>query len=101
MLNDKKAPYHGYFFKLLTCQGKHAPGGAYSYLINGRMLAGFAFVAWPAEWANTGVMTFMVNQEGKVYQKNLGAKTAALAAVMTTYDPDPTWKPASAGGQSN
>jgi hypothetical protein len=91
MLNDKKAPYHGYFFKILTCQGKHAPGGAYSYLINGRMLAGFALVAWPAEWANTGVMTFMVNQQGKLYQCNLGKKTARIAAAMTCFDPDSKW----------
>jgi hypothetical protein len=65
------------------------------------MLAGFALVAWPEEWGNSGVMTFMVNQEGKVYQRNLGAKTAALAAAMTTYDPDPAWKPTSADGPSN
>ena len=76
MLNDEQAPYHGYYFKILTRQGKHAPGGKYDYIINGRMIAGFALVAWPAEWGNTGVMTFIVNQQGKVYQKNLGPKTA-------------------------
>ena len=91
MLNDELAPYHGYYFKILTCQGKHAPGGKYSYIINGRMIAGFALVAWPAEWGNTGVMTFIVNQQGKVYQKNLGPKTANIAKGMTTYDPDDTW----------
>ena len=91
MLNEEQAPYHGYYFKILTRQGKHAPGGKYNYTINGHMIAGFALVAWPAEWSNTGVMTFMVNQQGKVYQKNLGAKTASLARVMTTYDPDGTW----------
>ncbi|MGO8837196.1 MAG: DUF2950 domain-containing protein [Limisphaerales bacterium] len=93
MLNDKQAPYHGYYFKILTRQGKHAPGGKYNYIINGRMIAGFALVAWPAEWGNTGVMTFIVNQQGKVYQKNLGPKTAKMARAMTTYDPDDTWTP--------
>jgi len=93
MLNDEQAPYHGYYFKILTRQGKHAPGGKYNYIINGRMIAGFALVAWPAEWGNTGVMTFIVNQQGKVYQKNLGPKTAKIAAAMTTYDPDDTWTP--------
>ena len=91
MLNDEQAPYHGYYFKILTRQGKHAPGGKYDYIINGRMIAGFALVAWPAEWGNTGVMTFIVNQQGKVYQKNLGPKTAKIARAMTTYDPDDTW----------
>ncbi len=91
MLNDEQAPYHGYYFKILTRQGKHAPGGKYDYIINGRMIAGFALVTWPAEWGNTGVMTFIVNQQGKVYQKNLGAKTAKIASAMTTYDPDDTW----------
>jgi hypothetical protein len=65
------------------------------------MLAGFALVAWPEEWGNSGVMTFMVNQEGKVYQKNLGTKTSNVAATMTAYDPDPTWKPTSADSTSN
>jgi Protein of unknown function (DUF2950) len=94
MLNDEQAPYHGYYFKILTGQGKHAPGGKFSYIINGRMIAGFALVAWPAEWADTGVMTFVVNQQGKVYQKNLGSKTARVAKAMTIYDPDETWTPA-------
>jgi hypothetical protein len=93
MLNDEQAPYHGYYFKVLTQQGKHAPGGKYSYLINGRMIAGFGLVAWPAEWGNTGVMTFIVNQQGKVYQSNLGKKTAKIAAAMTQYDPDSRWTP--------
>jgi hypothetical protein len=94
MLNDRQAPYHGYYFKILTRQGKHAPGGRYDYIINDRMIAGFALVAWPAEWGNTGVMTFIVNQQGKVYQKNLGLKTVKIARAMTTYDPDDTWTPA-------
>ena len=91
MMNEESAPYHGYYFKILTRQGKHAPGGKYNYIINGNMIAGFALVAWPAEWDNTGVMTFIVNQQGKVYQKNLGPKTAKIAEAMTTYDPDDTW----------
>jgi hypothetical protein len=94
MLNDEQAPYHGYYFKILTRQGKHAPGGKYNYIINGRMIAGFALVAWPAEWGNTGMMTFIVNQRGKIYQKNLGSKTAKIAKGMTAYDPDDTWVPA-------
>jgi hypothetical protein len=91
MLNDEQAPYHGYYFKILTGQGKHAPGGKFIYIINGRMIAGFALVAWPAEWGDTGVMTFVVNQQGKVYQKNLGSETAKSAKAMTLYDPDKTW----------
>jgi Protein of unknown function (DUF2950) len=94
MLNDEQAPYHGYYLKILTRQGKHAPGGKYNYVINGRMIGGFALVAWPAEWGNTGVMTFIVNQQGKVYQKNLGPKTVKIAKGMTTYDPDDSWIPA-------
>jgi hypothetical protein len=96
ILTDELSPYHGYYFKILTRQGKHAPGGKYNYLINGHMIAGFALVAWPAEWSNTGIMTFIVNQQGKIYQKNLGPKTASIAAAMTTYDPDPAWNPAGA-----
>jgi hypothetical protein len=91
MMNDVQAPYHGYYFKILTRQGKSAPGGKYNYLINGRMIAGFALVAWPAQWGNTGVMTFIVNQQGKIYQKDLGPKTAKIAKAMTVYDPDATW----------
>ncbi|MCE0497097.1 MAG: DUF2950 domain-containing protein, partial [Methylacidiphilales bacterium] len=94
MLNDEQAPYHGYYFKILTRQGKQAPGGAYDYVINGRMLAGFALIAWPAKWGNTGVMTFIVNQQGKVYQKNLGSSTVEIAKGITTYAPDDTWTPA-------
>jgi hypothetical protein len=94
MLNDEQAPYHGYYFKILTRQGKSAPGGKYNYLINGRLLAGFALVAWPAEWGDTGVMTFEVNQQGRIWQKNLGPKTAKIAQAITTYAPDDTWTPA-------
>lgn len=90
MLNDEQAPY---FFKILTRQGKHAPGGKYNYLINGRMISGFALIAWPAQWSNTGVITFIVNQQGRVYQKNLGPKTAIIAKAITIFDPDETWNP--------
>jgi hypothetical protein len=85
------APFHGYYFKILTRQGTSAPGGAYNYNINGNMIAGFALVAYPAIWGNSGVMTFVVNQEGRVYEKNLGARTAAIAGAMTEYNPDSTW----------
>jgi hypothetical protein len=96
IMTEAQAPYHGYYFKILTRQGRHAPGGKYNYIINGRMIAGFALVAWPAQWNNSGIMTFIVNQQGKVYEKCLGSKTAVLAPAMTTYDPDPTWKLSSA-----
>lgn len=91
LLNDQLAPYHGYYFKILTRQGKHAPGGKYDYIVNDRMIAGFGLVAWPAEWGNTGVMTFIVNQQGKVYQANLGKKTGKIASNMTAFDPDEKW----------
>jgi hypothetical protein len=94
MLDDEQAPYHGYYFKILTRQGKNAPGGKYNYIINGRMIAGFALVAWPAEWGNTGVMTFIVNQQGIVYQKNLGPQTVKIASEIKTYNPDDSWTPA-------
>jgi hypothetical protein len=88
---NPRRPYHGYFFKILTSQGPHAPGGKYSYIINGDMIAGYALVAYPAKWGNSGVMTFIVNQQGRVYQKNLGADTLKIASAITAYDPDPTW----------
>jgi hypothetical protein len=91
MLNDQTEPYHGYYFKILTRQGKHAAGGKYDYLINGHMIAGFALVAWPAQWCNTGVMTFIVNQQGKVYQRDLGSNTAKTASYLKEFDPDSKW----------
>jgi hypothetical protein len=94
IMTEKQEPYQGYFFKILTRQGRNAPGGKYNYIINGHMIAGFALVAWPAEWGNSGVMTFIINQQGKVLEKNLGLKTSAIASSMTTYDPGPGWKPA-------
>jgi len=90
-VGSKANPYHGYFFKILTRQGSAAPGGKYDYLINGNMIGGFALVAWPAEYGESGIMTFIVNQQGRVYQKNLGSKTAKAAAAMKEYNPDNTW----------
>ena len=85
-------PYHGYYFKILTGQGKNAPGGAYSYLANGKMVLGFGLVAYPAEYRNSGVMTFIVNQQDTIYEKDLGPDTAKIAGAMKKYDPDKTWK---------
>ncbi len=85
-------PYHGYYFKILTSQGPNAPGGKYDYVINGNMIGGFALVAWPASYGDSGVMTFIVNQQGKVYQKDLGPNTASLAKNMKEYNPDKSWK---------
>ena len=89
--SDKPAPYRGYFYKILTAQGKDAPGGAYTYLIKGKMIGGFALVAYPAEYGNSGVMTFIVNHDGKVFQKDLGEKTASAAAAMKEYNPGSSW----------
>jgi hypothetical protein len=85
-------PFHGYFFKILTRQGKHAPGGKYDYIINDNMIGGFAMVAWPAEHGQTGIMTFIVNQRGVVFQKDLGPNTAKIVHRMTAYDPDDSWQ---------
>jgi len=85
-------PYYGYYFKILERQGPGVPGGAFNYVINGHMLAGFALVAWPADYGTSGVMTFVVNQWGHVYQKDLGRDTSRLARSMTGYNPDTTWK---------
>ena len=90
--SEQHSPYHGYYFKILTRQGASAPGGKYGYIINGNMIAGFALVAYPATWGNSGVMTFIVNQQGRVYQKNLGADTDRIAGALAEYNPDPTWK---------
>ncbi len=85
-------PYRGYRFRILTRQGPHAAGGAYNYLINGRLIGGFAMVAYPAEWGETGVMSFIVNHNGKVFEKDLGKESAALGAKMSAFDPGPGWK---------
>jgi len=86
-----RVPFHGYYFKILTAQGGHAPGGKYSYIINGNMIGGFALVAWPVDYGSSGIMTFIVNQQGRVYQKDLGTQTPDLASAMTEYDPGPGW----------
>jgi hypothetical protein len=103
--NAEPQPYHGYYFHILKGQGPHAVGGAYDYVVNGQMLGGFGLVAWPAQWGNTGVMTFVVNQDGEIYQKDLGPKTAAIAKGMTRFDPDATWQkvgaPAPIAGEAN
>jgi hypothetical protein len=85
-------PYHGYRFRILKSQGSSAPGGRYGYVINGNMIAGYALVAYPDKWGASGIMTFIVNQQGRVYQKNLGRDSATIALDMTDYDPDPSWK---------
>jgi len=85
--------YHGYRYRILTSQGEHAQGGAYSYLLNKRMAAGFALVAWPAEYGDSGVMSFMVSHTGIIYEHDLGADSATLATAMEDFDPAPGWKP--------
>lgn len=85
-------PYHGYLYKLLLAQGKDAPGGAYEYVVNGRMTAGFAMVACPARYGASGIMTFIVSHNGDVYEKNLGAATAETVPAIKEFNPDGTWK---------
>jgi hypothetical protein len=92
--NPNLQPFHGYYFKILKGQGKHAHGGAYNYVIKGRMILGFAIISYPAEYGNSGVMTFMVNQEGVIFQKNLGRNTKRLSEAMKIFDPDKTWSKA-------
>ena len=84
-------PYRGYYFKILTRQGKSAPGGAYNYIINGRMIAGFAMVAYPAQYGDSGIMSFIINQNGRVYEKDLGRTSVAVGNAMTSFDPG-GWK---------
>ena len=85
-------PYHGYLYRMLDGQGPHADGGAYGYLAKDKLLGGFALVAYPASWGVSGVMTFQVNQDGVVFEKDLGPKTAAIAQALKVFDPDDTWK---------
>ncbi len=87
-----RAPFHGYYYRILTHQGPNAPGGALDYVVRGKMIGGFALVAYPAEYGNSGVMTFLVSHGGTVYQKDLGLRTAQLALRMTSFNPDQTWK---------
>lgn len=88
----KAQPFHGYYFRILKEQGAHAPGGAKSYLVNGIMTRGYAFLAWPAEYRTSGVITFMIDREGLVYQKDLGPLTANAAKAITAFDPDESWQ---------
>lgn len=88
----KNVPFHGYFYRILTAQGADAPGGAKSYIMDSKMTGGFAFVAYPAEYRNSGVMTFVVNLNGVIYEKDMGPKTADLAKAMTAINPDKTWR---------
>jgi DUF2950 family protein len=91
-VTEKPAPYHGYYYRILTRQGKNVPGGKYDYVINGHMIAGFGLVAFPAQYGSSGIMTFVVNHQGKVYEKDLGPKTAEIVAKMKEYNPDATWE---------
>jgi hypothetical protein len=86
------APYHGYFYRILTKQGKDAPGGARDYLINGHMIGGFAVIAYPARYGVSGIMSFIVNQDGVAYEQNLGKNTAAIASKINMFNPDASWK---------
>jgi hypothetical protein len=103
--DNAPTPYRGYYYHILTREGKNAPGGAKSYTVNGKMTGGFAFVAYPAEYRSSGVMTFIVGEDGVVYQKDLGKKTDALAKGMKEYNPNSSWQKAeqepaeAAGGQ--
>lgn len=88
---EQPEPFYGYYFKILKKQGDHAIGGAFDYVAEGKMILGFGLVAYPAKYGASGIMTFIVNQEGVVYEKDLGENTAKLAAAMDTFDPDETW----------
>ena len=88
----KARPFHGYYYRILKSQGRHAPGGAKNYIVNKRTTGGFALVAYPAEYRSSGVMTFIVNQNGAVYQKDLGQRTSIRAGAIKHYAPDATWK---------
>ena len=89
---DAPAPYHGYYFRILLAQGSKARGGALDYIQHGSMIGGFALVAWPVERGVSGIKTFVVNQDGVIYEKDLGASTSAVAQAMTAFDPDSTWR---------
>jgi Protein of unknown function (DUF2950) len=100
-VDRERVPYHGYYYRILFRQGANAPGGALDYVVRGKMIGGFALVAYPAEYGNSGVMTFIVNHQGIVYEKDLGPRTSTIAARMTAYDPDKSWRKVEspAGGQ--
>lgn len=88
-------PFHGYIYRMLTSQGANAPGGARNYIVDGKMTGGFALVAYPVSYRDSGVMTFIVNQDGQIYQKDLGPNTGQIASEMVAYNPDATWQPVS------
>jgi hypothetical protein len=90
--NSGAQPFYGYYFQILTKQGEHAAGGAKNYIVDGKMTGGFAFLAYPVEYAASGVMSFIVDQEGIVYQKDLGPNTTNLAKTLSVYEPDKTWE---------
>jgi hypothetical protein len=90
---NSHVPFHGYFFHMLTKQGSHARGGTKDYLVDGKMVGGFAFIAYPAEYGNSGIMTFMVNQDGVLFQKDLGKSTTETATAISQFDPDASWTP--------
>jgi len=92
--NGSPTPYRGYYYRMLMRQGKNGPGGAKSYLVNGKLAGGFAFLAYPAEYRSSGVMTFIVNEDGIVYQKDLGRKTEVLAKALKEYNPNSSWQKA-------
>jgi len=85
-------PYRDYYFRILTRQGKSVPGGAYSYVIDGRMIAGFAMVAYPAQYGESGVMTFIVSHNGEIFQNDLGKNSAEIGAKLSAFDPGASWK---------
>jgi hypothetical protein len=89
---DQPIPYYGYYYRILKGQEKDAPGGAHDYMVNGKMIGGFALVAYPATYASSGIMTFIVNHEGVVYQKDMGQNTETAAQAMTLFNPDSKWK---------
>ena len=89
----ESTPFHGYFFRILSEQGPHAAGGARNYVVDGHMVGGFGFLAYPAEYRRTGVMSFVINQDGELFQKDLGAQTAQIAESMGAFDPDSSWSP--------
>ena len=92
-LKRSAKPYHGYFFRVLDGDGPHAPGGAHNYLIKGKLVGGFGLVAWPAEYGVSGIQTFIVNQDGLIYQKDIAPPPGGAPVPITVYDPDPSWTP--------
>ncbi len=91
-IDGTRTPYHGYYYRILTRQGSNAPGGKYDYIINGNMIAGFGLIAFPVNYGVSGIMTFVVNHQGKIYQKDLGSKTAQSVEKIKEYNPDSTWQ---------